>query len=101
MACIVPNAPAHTIYGQIRALMQATVGHCRVGDYAEAAQQWNLCLPLLQKVLQENFQENLQEGLTPLQKATLQSAMLRTLHCMERQDWVGFADVLEYEVLEP
>ena len=57
---------------------------CRVGDIGGANSQWNQWL--------------LEYGeLVAAERGDFTQLMGKLLNCQEREDWIGFADVLEFE----
>lgn len=81
-----------TVSGQVIALVQNIIRSARTGDYAATASTLNRFLALLQKVLAAGtVNVNLLQDI---------AYSVETLsHMQQMQNWVAFADLLEYEFL--
>jgi len=73
--------------------LELLVGQIRTGAYAEASSRLNHCILAIQQQLSNPPQRDPQA----LQK--ILDAIRRMLGHLEKQDWVAFADVVEFELV--
>jgi hypothetical protein len=81
------------ITSKLRAMLTKVVTCARQGDYPDAASHLNCCAQMFTEVLEETILPHAQ-----LQKLAYS---LETMVMLQQQDdWVGVADVLEFEFVK-
>lgn len=80
-------------YNEIVVKLQEIAKCARIGDYAKASSNINICLQDIQKflILKKNIPSDFLEKI---------KYSMETMHLMMQQkDWVAFADIVEYEFI--
>ncbi len=73
--------------------LQFLVRLIRTGAYSDASSKLNRCILMIQEQLPKLAQQN------PKAMQSVLDAVHRMLKHLEKQDWVAFADVVEFELI--
>jgi hypothetical protein len=79
----------------ISTLLPQIVRSCRLGDYGDAANGLNKCVPAFEAFKNISNAKNLPKQLLNTLNYSLETVVLM----LQNKDWVAVADVIEYELL--